>query len=333
MSANENSGSQSPATFPNGVLISGAAVLRSAAVSEVRIRLDAENGRVSVYKSGTGGEIRVNDPTDNTSLWLLGNAGTLIARGDALLGPPSSGIFPIELRANGEISVHHYVGPTVGVQRALHFHPSSARLTLGMEHAGGAILLKHSASKDAVRIDSYPMARITVGDVGVPGEILIKDANGDTQIQLDATRGDILIGNADCAEEFAVSETVTSSDVEPGTVMIVNDEGFLEPSTEAQDERLVGVVAGACGHRPGVVLGCNRLTAKTVRVALLGTVHCKASLESGPIRPGTLLTSSSTQGHAMAVAVGKNRRGTVIGKAMGALNSETGMVPILVTLY
>lgn len=329
----EPSPAQAPATFPNGVLVSGSAVVKAATAAQVRIRLDGENGRISLNKTGVGGEIRVSDSADNPSLWLLGNGGTISATGDVLIGPALTGVRTIELRGTaGEVSVYHYQGPSIGTQRALHFHAASARLTLGMEHNGGVLILKNPSNKDAVRIDSYPRARIEVGDVGVPGEIRVKDAEGNTQIHIDATRGDILIGNADCAEEFRVAETATELEREPGTVMVLDDDGLLRPSSKPCDHRVVGIVSGGNGREPGIVLGSGPRDVPTVRIALLGTVQCKVSAEAGPIMPGSLLTTASARGHAMAVADNEAPRGAVLGKALRGLSSGVALIPVLVML-
>jgi hypothetical protein len=57
----------------------------------------------------------------------------------------------------------------------------------------------------------------------------------------------------------------------------------------------------------------------------------KVSAENGPIHPGDLLVSSSTPGHAMKA--GPNPAvGTVIGKAMGSLETGSGTLPALIML-
>ncbi len=56
----------------------------------------------------------------------------------------------------------------------------------------------------------------------------------------------------------------------------------------------------------------------------------KADASGGPIVPGSLLVASSEPGHAMAAD--SPACGTVIGKALGALDSGTGLIPVMVTL-
>ena len=56
----------------------------------------------------------------------------------------------------------------------------------------------------------------------------------------------------------------------------------------------------------------------------------KVDATFGSIQPGDLLVASSTPGHVMRA--GDALRGTIVGKAMDALASGTGVVPVLVTL-
>src|SRR5204863_10199107 len=56
---------------------------------------------------------------------------------------------------------------------------------------------------------------------------------GDVQVT-----GDIRLTNADCAEDFDVSGT---DKVEPGTVMVLGNDGALSESVQAYDKRVAGV--------------------------------------------------------------------------------------------
>jgi hypothetical protein len=141
--------------------------------------------------------------------------------------------------------------------------------------------------------------------------------------------GDIvLIDAADCAEEFDVADL---QQAEPGTLMIMGEEGVLEPCASAYDHRSVGVVSGADNYRPGLVL--DRQPGGIRRpIALMGKVACKVDADHGAIAAGDLLTSSPTPGHAMRVADRHAAFGAVIGKALRPLAAGRGMIPVLVTL-
>jgi hypothetical protein len=92
--------------------------------------------------------------------------------------------------------------------------------------------------------------------------------------------------------------------------------------------------------KPGLLLNSTRddIEEDTLfPVALCGRVPCKVVEENGPIKRGDLLTTSSTPGHAMkalSVTAGEQeiyRSGTIVGKALGSLESGTGVIEIFVT--
>ena len=92
-----------------------------------------------------------------------------------------------------------------------------------------------------------------------------------------------------------------------------------------------GVVAGAGGLHPAVVL--QRVPAQTPRspIALVGKAFCKVDAAFGKIMAGDLLTTSATQGHAMRVSDRSRALGAIIGKALAALDAGSGLIPILVS--
>ena len=67
-------------------------------------------------------------------------------------------------------------------------------------------------------------------------------------------------------------------------------------------------------------------------MAMVGIVPTKVTAENGPIHRGDLLVSSSTAGFAMKGTDRTRLVGAVIGKAMGPLESGTGVIEVLVTL-
>ena len=70
-----------------------------------------------------------------------------------------------------------------------------------------------------------------------------------------------------------------------------------------------------------------------VPVALTGRVYVQVdAIAGGPVRPGDLLTTSPTAGHAMKVGDHTRAMGAVIGKAMTSLDSGRGLVLVLVNL-
>jgi hypothetical protein len=141
--------------------------------------------------------------------------------------------------------------------------------------------------------------------------------------------GDIMLANADCAEDFDV---VGAALAEPGTVMVMGVDGLLVPCDSAYDKRVAGVISGAGHFKPGVILDKRETAHERRPVALLGKVFCKATTGGGAIQMGDLLTTSDTAGHAMRAGDPHLAFGAVIGKALGTLEAGDGLIPILVAL-
>jgi hypothetical protein len=140
--------------------------------------------------------------------------------------------------------------------------------------------------------------------------------------------GDIRLLGADCAEFF---ETEDPEAVEPGTVLVIGDNGSLRACDVEYDKRVAGIVSGAGSKRPAIVL--DQETAEVgVPVALTGKVHCKADAGSSPIDVGDLLTTSDTSGHAMKADDPGRYLGSVLGKALAPLQEGRGLIPVLVAL-
>jgi len=141
---------------------------------------------------------------------------------------------------------------------------------------------------------------------------------------------DIRLLNADCAEDFDVSN---SADAPAGTVMVIDAAGALQPSRETYDKKVAGVVSGAGAYKPAIILDKHPDSAAArAPIALLGKVYCRVEANSTPIEVGDLLTTSSVPGHAMKAGDPFRAFGAVIGKALQPLREGTGLIPILIAL-
>jgi hypothetical protein len=148
------------------------------------------------------------------------------------------------------------------------------------------------------------------------------------------------INGSDFAENFDVNVAestgvVTRTKVEAGMVVSIDlaDPGKLKLSTRAYDRRVAGIISGAGGVNPGMMMGQEGTLADGKHpVALSGRVYCWVDASRGAIKPGDLLTTSSTPGHAMKASDGAKAQGAIIGKAMTGLKSGRGLVLVLVTL-
>ena len=107
--------------------------------------------------------------------------------------------------------------------------------------------------------------------------------------------------------------------------------GASESST-AYDKRVAGVVSGAGGYRPGLILDRQPGQQGRAPLALLGKVYCKVDAGYGPIEVGDLLTTSPIRGHAMKADDPVKAFGAVIGKALKRFSGGTGLIPILIAL-
>lgn len=144
--------------------------------------------------------------------------------------------------------------------------------------------------------------------------------------------GDVQLAGADLAEDFAVGAGVPLDATVPGTVLAVDDDGRVRPSSSAYDPRALGIVSGLGDLRPAVVLNrpVDGAVDRSAPVALTGRVSCKVDASYGSIEVGCLLTTSPTPGHAMRAVDQQQAFGAVIGKALGACRSGTGVVTVLV---
>ena len=114
--------------------------------------------------------------------------------------------------------------------------------------------------------------------------------------------------------------------------MVIDEEDKLRQCTDAYDKRVAGVISGAGGYRPGIVLDKNPSQDNRLPVSLLGKVYCKLDARYSTIKVGDLLTTSRTPGHAMKADDLFKAFGAVIGKALRPLEEGQALVPILVGL-
>jgi hypothetical protein len=171
-----------------------------------------------------------------------------------------------------------------------------------------------------------------VGIYGVGGKYAGKfdgdvQVNGNLNIGSPAHPGYDVILN-DCAEHFEVVD----AKAEPGTVMVIDQDGNLRPSSHTYDKKVAGVVSGAGNFRPGIILGKQQSQEKGLLIALIGKVYCKVDAHDAAIEIGDLLTTSPTLGHAMKANDPVRAFGAVIGKALKPLKEGQGLIPILVAL-
>jgi hypothetical protein len=145
-----------------------------------------------------------------------------------------------------------------------------------------------------------------------------------------------ITGGGDFSESFDIRSSESGgTEIRPGMVVSIDPEnpGKLSVSNTSYDDRVAGIISGAGGISPGMVMGQQGSIANgKYPVALTGRVYCWADASTGSIKPGDMLTSSAVPGHAMKAIDKRRTSGAIIGKAMTGLKHGKGLVLVLVTL-
>jgi len=133
-------------------------------------------------------------------------------------------------------------------------------------------------------------------------------------------------GYSDIAEHMPAADDITAGDV---VVIDPNQNERVIKSYKANAPTVAGVISTA----PAMLIGQADSPSP---LALAGRVPVKVSAENGAIQRGDLLTTAATAGHAMkATPVLVNgipfyQPGTIIGKAMGELETGVGTIIVLI---
>ena len=133
-------------------------------------------------------------------------------------------------------------------------------------------------------------------------------------------------GYSDIAEHMPAADDITAGDV---VVIDPDRDERVIKSYKANDPTVAGVISTA----PAMLIGQADSPSP---LALAGRVPVKVSAENGAIQRGDLLTTAATPGHAMkATPVFVNgipfyQPGTIIGKAMGELETGVGTIIVLI---
>jgi hypothetical protein len=241
-----------------------------------------------------------------------------------LLAFPNEGVLGLgQPNRPGRISTFGATGEAVRIEAA------SASVRAGGSGTNGIVSVRGKDGQPLVEmLGGDTESVIGVGQANRPGRISVFGASGEA-VRIDGQRGDIVLSNADCAEDYDVDPELIDA-AEPGTVMTLDDEGRLRPATEPYDAHVAGVVSGAGEFKPAMVLDRQPGLANRVPLALVGKVFCKVDASNEPIRVGDLLTTSALRGHAMKVTDASKAFGAVIGKALRPLHSGQGLIPITV---
>jgi hypothetical protein len=276
---------------------------------------DGANGaHIAVYGYSDSAAGIAGQSDTGWGVWAMSNSGQSAVYGEQVNG---TGAGVMGVSANGP-GVAGSSTANVGVQaqsdayEAVHAETNSPKT---------AAIAAYNQNPDGTGAAIYARKVGGVGHAGFfDGEVFVSGSI--------TTATDVILSNADCAEEFDVDPASTA---EPGTVMVFSADNTLSESAQAYDGRVVGVVSGAGAYRPAIVMDRRGPTPFRHPIALLGKVCCKVDAAYGAIAAGDLLTTSPTPGHAMKVSDPSRAFGAVIGKAMAGFVDGRGMIPILVS--
>jgi len=293
---------------------------------------DGTYDTVDLYASGGGG---------GSALTLRSSAGaaTVVLDSDESDDAASLQLFD-GINAAATIDIDAREGTTGGAAMYLY-----NRLGVNTIEIDG----NESNDASAIRLgkaDGTQTVEIVAAETSTQGaQIELRRADGTATITLDAdfsgdgriiTQELQITGGSDLSEQFEVSACGTGLgpvSPEPGLVVCIDPAhpAELVVSRRAYDRTVAGVISGAGGVKPGMLMGQSGTVADGAHpVALTGRVWCWCDATYGAIEVGDRLTTSATPGHAMKAANPSRCPGAVVGKAMTPLAEGRGLVLVLV---
>ena len=279
-----------------------------------RVTIAARNG-----STGVGGLIDVKNDNAQNTMRLIGDTGSGLGtmefhNSSNLVAALDTLAFGSRLRTfNSAGAQTAIIGSSAAVGGFCELNNGSGTVGLrldGDDGGGGLIVLRNAAGTATVTID---------GDYSGDGRVITQELQ--------------ITGGSDLSEQFDIS--APESSLQPGMVVCIDPKnpGQLVLSTKAHDRAVAGIISGAGGVKPGMLMGQKGTAADGKHpVALTGRVYCWADASQGAIEPGDLLTTSDLPGHAMKVSDHAKAQGAILGKAMTGLAEGKGMVLVLVTL-
>lgn len=325
------------------------------------VQLDGTGGNndgvLQIFASGGQQTARIDGGTSGSVLTLSESDGTSTARlnsaGGGSLGlSESDSTETVALTAGGGgVLLLRQSDGSAGATLTANNGTGGGGLTVNRNDGGFAGQLTVSGTVGYLGLANGAGVNKFVG-VGANGDggaaLYLADAAGANSIVLEAQNGAEarvsvagtvsarvieITGGSDLSEKFDVSSGAT--ELEPGTLVCIDPEnpGRLVASTGAYDRTVAGVISGAGGVLPGMLMGQRGTVADGKHpVALTGRVYARVDAGHGAIQPGDLITTSPTPGHGMKAADPARSHGAIIGKAMTGLKAGKGLVLVLVAL-
>ncbi len=296
----------------------------------VDIRNGADTVMIALNGGSGGGIINLRDGTNDT-IDLYGNAA---GGGGAMTLRNSAGDATVLLDSDESDDAASFqlfdginASPTMDIEAR---EGAAGGASIHMRNNSGVETLE----LDAHETDGAAAIRLHKAD-GTTTITLDPDVGGDGRITTQVLE---ITGGADLSERFDVSPCGTGfQPVNPQPGMVVSIDpvrpGQLTVSSKAYDRTVAGILSGAGGVQPGMLMGQTDSPANGKHaVALTGRVYCWCDASTAPIEAGDLLTTSGTPGHAMKVTDVSGAFGSILGKALTPLDEGKGLVLVLVSL-
>lgn len=160
--------------------------------------------------------------------------------------------------------------------------------------------------------------------------VLDSDVAGDSRFITDEIE---LRGGSDLAEYFDVAQ---EGDLAvPGMLVSIdpNGSGNLKVTETPHCSLLAGVISGANGLDPGIVMGqSGSIAYGDYPITLAGRAYVLADESTAVIRPGDLLTSSDRAGYTMKADREDLLSGACLGKALTS-SDDKGFVLVLINVH
>ena len=197
-----------------------------------------DNGRDSILLSGANGDMVLRDKNGTHSFGF--HSGDDKASAGLWIGGIESDTPTTKKMKSGFLALRHGNGNESVILDGLNgnmyikdsnnlpafsiisraFNSNIAGLFIGAtiadgEPKPGQVYIRDRKGNDSIILD------------GATSKLTVRNQLGADSIVIDGQKGDILLPNADCAEEFDVSPSEKKS-IEPGSVMIISDDGKLQ---------------------------------------------------------------------------------------------------------
>jgi hypothetical protein len=307
--------------------------------SDIRIGVATANtaGKVALMAQGEN-RVYVHGNTTNTSTMEFhqdnNHVGSLTANSSGDISIATTAVDGL-VRINSEL----YINSTqnrVGIGTTL----PTERLQVA-----GNTLISNGGILSVSKTSGLKTVEIKPTESGADGaSMLLYNNAGVATIEIDADFGDgdgrvitselQIRGGSDLAENFDITDEEEKY-LKPGMLVSIDTEkeGLLCITKQSMDTKIVGVISGANGIKPGMLMGQQGTIAYgKYPIALAGRVYVLCNNEGGEINAGDFLTSASQKGYAKKAGNLSDAQGAIIGKAMGKADSKTGYVLVLINL-